>query len=56
MHMIQDLGLEFATADLVIDHDDRPWFLEINPNGQWGWLQELTGVPLAERLVRRLSE
>jgi len=34
-------GLTTASFDLIIDPDDRPWFLECNPDGQWFWLDQL---------------
>jgi Glutathione synthase/Ribosomal protein S6 modification enzyme (glutaminyl transferase) len=40
-------GLEFSTFDLILDKSGRYVFLECNPNGQWYWLETLTGLPLA---------
>jgi hypothetical protein len=42
-------GLAFGAIDLV-EHDGRFIFLEINPNGEWGWLQKPNGIPIAETL------
>lgn len=33
--------------DFAIDQDDRPVFLECNPNGQWAWLEAETGLPMS---------
>lgn len=49
------LELRFAAIDLARDHEGRYWFLEANPNGQWAWLEELAGVPIADALVRLLT-
>ena len=35
--MMQTLGLTFGRFDFL-RVDGRLWFLEVNPNGQWGWL------------------
>jgi glutathione synthase/RimK-type ligase-like ATP-grasp enzyme len=43
-------GLVFGAIDLV-KVDDEFVFLEINPNGEWGWLQKPWGVPIAENLT-----
>jgi len=43
-------GLVFGAIDLV-KFDDEFVFLEINPNGEWGWLQKPWGVPIAENLT-----
>ena len=40
------LGLAFGAIDIVRDADGGHHFLEINPNGQWMWLEWMTGVPL----------
>jgi glutathione synthase/RimK-type ligase-like ATP-grasp enzyme len=42
-------GLQFGAIDLV-ERDGEYVFLEINPNGEWGWLQKPWGVPIAETL------
>jgi hypothetical protein len=30
-------------------------FFEINPNGQWAWLEELSGAPIGEALAHELA-
>ncbi|NJA57251.1 ATP-grasp ribosomal peptide maturase [Streptomyces sp. NEAU-H3] len=40
-------GLESGSFDLALDTEGRHWFLELNPNGQWGWLEGATGLPLS---------
>ena len=45
--LVQALGQCFGAIDLVL-HPERGYvFLEINPNGQWGWIEEFTGMPIA---------
>lgn len=41
-----------GTIDLVLDEQGQIWFLEVNPNGQWAWLEEATGEPIAASLAR----
>jgi len=48
------LGLRYGAIDLVADAGNRHWFLEINPNGQWAWIERRTGQPLAEAIVDAL--
>ncbi|GIG61798.1 ATP-grasp ribosomal peptide maturase [Longispora fulva] len=45
------LGLLYCAFDFVVDPDHLWWFLEGNPMGQWGWLQEETGAPIAATLA-----
>jgi glutathione synthase/RimK-type ligase-like ATP-grasp enzyme len=46
---VRECGLLFGAIDLV-EYDGQFYFLEINPNGEWGWLQKPGGVPVAEVL------
>lgn len=54
--LLDRLGLRFGAVDLVLDRDGEYWFLEINPNGQWAWIEALTGLPIAAALVDELIE
>lgn len=49
-------GLNFSTIDLILTPDGRYVFLEINPNGQWLWIQELVPeLKIAEAIADRLT-
>ena len=52
--LVAGLGLRFGAIDLVQDRDGAYWFLEINPNGQWGWIQARTGQPIAAAIAAAL--
>lgn len=52
--LVKKLGLEFAAIDLVMTPGNNYVFLEINPNGQWAWIEERTGYKLTEALVNLL--
>jgi len=49
------LGLRFAAIDLILDRQGSYWFLEINPNGQWAWIQNRTGQRIDRALVDELE-
>jgi glutathione synthase/RimK-type ligase-like ATP-grasp enzyme len=54
--VMSDLGLVYGAFDLVIDPDhETVWFLEINPGGQYGFLETATGAPISDSLVRLLA-
>lgn len=53
--LVTRLDLRFAAVDLALDADGTHWFLEVNPNGQWAWLEQLAGVPVARTLARELA-
>src|SRR5262249_39589241 len=50
------LGLAFGAFDFVVTPDGEWVMLECNPAGQWLWLQEETGVPIAAALADLLTE
>ena len=49
------LNLIYGAIDLVIDCEDKYWFLEINPNGQWAWIEHRTGLPISKSIVDELE-
>jgi ATP-grasp ribosomal peptide maturase len=48
-------GLAFGAFDLVVDPAGDVYFLECNPNGQWGWIEEDTGLPIADAIADYLA-
>lgn len=54
--LVRYLGLEFGALDMIKTPDGRYIFLEINPNGQWLWIEEFTGLPIAAALAEALME
>jgi D-alanine-D-alanine ligase-like ATP-grasp enzyme len=41
--LVRSYDLRFAAIDLAVDRAGRWVFFEVNPNGQWAWL-DLAGV------------
>jgi glutathione synthase/RimK-type ligase-like ATP-grasp enzyme len=53
--LVRALGLAFGAIDLVLTPEGEYVFLEINPNGQWAWIQQLCPeIPLRETLAHLL--
>jgi glutathione synthase/RimK-type ligase-like ATP-grasp enzyme len=50
------LGIVFGCIDLILTPEGRFIFLEINPSGQWGWLEHVTGVPLVDNFTEMLIQ
>ncbi|MFJ7907488.1 hypothetical protein [Kitasatospora sp. NPDC096204] len=48
-------SLSFGAFDLVEDMDGRPWFLECNSNGEWGFIEESTGAPISGAIAEWLT-
>lgn len=50
------LGLQYGAIDLRLKPDGEYVFLEINPAGQWLFIEEQTRQPIAETLARLLVD
>ncbi len=46
--VVKALGLKFGAFDFMLDKDGKYWFLEVNPNGQWGFVELEAGIPISE--------
>lgn len=55
IRLVQTLGLRFGAVDLVLDRNGNYWFLEVNPNGQWAWIENRIGLSLAQAIVDELE-
>lgn len=55
LSLTRALDLRYGAIDLIADNDGQHWFLEINPNGQWAWIERRTGLPLAAAIVDELA-
>ena len=49
--LVSALGLTFGAIDLVLDERGALQFLEINPNGEWMWIEDLVGHPISDRIA-----
>ena len=54
--LMKRLNLRYGAIDLVCDPKGKLWFLEINPNGQWAWIENLTKYPIAAAIVDELED
>ncbi len=50
------LSLAYGAIDLVLTPDGRYVFLEINPNGQWLWIDEMLSLGISRSIAEWLSE
>lgn len=55
MSMMRMLGLTFGCLDFIQTKDDDFYFLEINPSGQWLWIEQVTGAPISSAIAKELS-
>lgn len=48
-------GLKTGMYDFIVDKHGRWYFLEINPNGAWGFIEDATGYPIGKAYAALLQ-
>ena len=51
IQLVRSLHLTFGAIDMVLTPSGKYVFLEINPNGQWAWIEELTGMAISSAIA-----
>lgn len=54
--LVKRMNLQFGAIDFVLDKNSAYIFLEINPNGQWAWIERQLGYPIAKTITQILLE
>ena len=54
LRLVDRLGLKFGAIDLALTAPGEYTFFEINPNGEWLWLEYQLGFPIAEKIAESL--
>lgn len=49
------LKLNYGALDFIVDLNDNWYFLEVNPVGQYGWIEHLTGLSITDAILRFLQ-
>ncbi len=47
-------GLKYSAIDLILNKNNEYIFLEINPNGQWYWIEILTKMKISDEIIKTL--
>lgn len=53
--LVSRLGLGFGALDFALMPDGAYVFFEINPNGEWVWLEDQLGLPISSSIAQWLS-
>jgi glutathione synthase/RimK-type ligase-like ATP-grasp enzyme len=53
--LLKVLNLRFGAMDFIIDKNEELVFLEVNPNGQWAWIEKQTGYEISNEIVNLLE-
>jgi len=51
LKLVKLLGLKFGAIDMILTPGGQYVFLELNPNGQWLWVEHLVGLPISNALI-----
>ena len=54
LKITQEFNLNFSAIDLIYSTDNKYYFLEMNPNGQWAWIEEKVGFPIRDSIINCL--
>ena len=52
--MMKDFQLRFGAIDYIVSNDGKWYFLEINPNGQWQWLESILNLSISDCIMKVL--
>lgn len=55
VRLVRELHLCYGAFDVVVTPAGEYVFLEVNPNGQWLWIEDRTGLPIADAIARYLA-
>src|SRR5215213_5462138 len=53
--LVRSFDINFASIDLIVTPEGEYVFLDLNPNGQWLWLEEELGLPLVAGMADLLT-
>ncbi|MEG3960045.1 hypothetical protein [Microcoleus sp. herbarium2] len=54
--MLDELGLNLGAFNIIRNEDDTLYFIELNPNGQWYWIEILTKMPMVRAMMELIED
>jgi hypothetical protein len=51
LKMMKIFDLKYGAFDFVLDMKNQPHFLEVNPSGDWYWIEHDTKMPITDTMV-----
>lgn len=49
--IMRKFGLEYGAVDLIKNQNGEYYFLEVNSQGQWLWVEDMTGLKISESIA-----
>jgi glutathione synthase/RimK-type ligase-like ATP-grasp enzyme len=56
LKLMERLGLTYGALDFIVDPQGQHHFLEVNPAGEWGWIERDLGYGIGDALAQALVE
>ena len=56
LRVLKSAGLRYGAVDLRRTPDGQHVFLEVNPSGQWRFVEDMTGQPISAAMARLLTD
>lgn len=53
--IVKTFGLKFSSMDLIFSKDGKYYFLDLNPNGQWAWIDIKLNLKMYKELLEVLN-
>lgn len=53
---MRKLNINYGAFDFIVDKNNEWFFLEVNPMGQWLWIEDLTGLQISDAICDWLVE
>lgn len=53
--LVNSFGLLYSSIDMAQDVSGDIYFIELNPNGQWAWIEQLTEHPIRDAIIETLK-
>jgi glutathione synthase/RimK-type ligase-like ATP-grasp enzyme len=51
LEIMNKFGLKYGAFDFILDEKSQAYFLEINPTGDWYWIEHYTKMPITDTMV-----
>ncbi|MAU14145.1 MAG: hypothetical protein CMH46_01220 [Muricauda sp.] len=55
VQVVKECNLGFGAIDMIKTMENEYFFLELNPNGQWAWIELQTGQKISEAIISGLT-
>ncbi len=55
VQLVKECKLGFGAIDMIKTMENEYFFLELNPNGQWAWIELQTGQKISEAIINGLT-